>query len=193
MRGVRLGIALLGCAAVGAVHGAPLYRWIDEQGQVHYTDRPPPDRERQRVGPGGPTAKPSGGASDPQQARADGQAKAEAQRLAAEQAARDRLLLESYGDERELIRARDNRLAALTGTIERARERVEALSARLEALLAQREAGAPSEALASVQDLERQLAANRSFLEARERERAETAARFDADLLRMRELAAGRY
>jgi hypothetical protein len=40
-----LGIVLL--AVAGASWGADLYRWVDGQGKVHYTDRPPPASARQ--------------------------------------------------------------------------------------------------------------------------------------------------
>jgi len=41
-------IALVALAALsGAVAAQTAYRWVDEQGQVHYSDQPPPPRARQ--------------------------------------------------------------------------------------------------------------------------------------------------
>ena len=56
-------LALLLIGAAGAACAEELYRWVDEDGKVHYTDQPPPPQarnaERKRLGdrPGdGPTS-----------------------------------------------------------------------------------------------------------------------------------------
>jgi hypothetical protein len=56
-------LALLLIAAAGAAHADKLYRWVDEDGKVHYTDQLPPPQarnaERKQLGdrPGdGPTS-----------------------------------------------------------------------------------------------------------------------------------------
>jgi clan AA aspartic protease (TIGR02281 family) len=39
---------LIGCLAFAPrVHGGPMYRWVDAQGQVHLTDTPPPSMRKQ--------------------------------------------------------------------------------------------------------------------------------------------------
>ncbi len=35
-------IALLGCLALSLAWGTDVFRWVDEQGGVHYSDQPPP-------------------------------------------------------------------------------------------------------------------------------------------------------
>lgn len=47
-------LALLLIAAAGTPHAGELYRWVDQDGKVHYTDQPPPPQarsaERKRLG-----------------------------------------------------------------------------------------------------------------------------------------------
>jgi glutaredoxin len=47
-------LALVLIAAAGAPQAGELYRWVDQDGQVHYTDQPPPPEarsaERKRLG-----------------------------------------------------------------------------------------------------------------------------------------------
>jgi glutaredoxin len=52
MRLIPLAAALM--LAAGAAHAGQLYKWVDRDGQVHYTDQPPPPEarsaERKRLG-----------------------------------------------------------------------------------------------------------------------------------------------
>lgn len=43
-------------AALPIAAGAQAYRWVDEKGQVHYTQTPPPGKNAQPVGPPPPPA-----------------------------------------------------------------------------------------------------------------------------------------
>ena len=51
----RFGWFLL-VALLPAIAGAQAYRWVDEKGQVHYSQVPPPGRNAQPVGPAPPPA-----------------------------------------------------------------------------------------------------------------------------------------
>jgi glutaredoxin len=39
-------LALVLMVVVGTLHAGELYRWVDENGRVHYTDQPPPPQAR---------------------------------------------------------------------------------------------------------------------------------------------------
>jgi hypothetical protein len=54
-RALRLPLWLL-LAALPLAAGAQAYRWVDEKGQVHYTQTPPPGKNAQPVGPPPPPA-----------------------------------------------------------------------------------------------------------------------------------------
>lgn len=42
-------ITLLGVLATAAANAGPLYRWVDEQGKVHYGDKPPVAQDSEAV------------------------------------------------------------------------------------------------------------------------------------------------
>jgi hypothetical protein len=50
LQALRLPLWLL-LLAVPLAAGAQVYRWVDEKGQVHYTQTPPPGKDAQAVGP----------------------------------------------------------------------------------------------------------------------------------------------
>ena len=102
---------------------AKMYKWVDENGQMHFGDKIPPQyqvKEHQELNEHGVVTKHKEAAKTPQQ-------KAEARRLERErkQAAaeekkkkqRDRVLLDTYTTERDLIVARDSRLDAVDSQI----------------------------------------------------------------------------
>ena len=80
-------------AAVPLAAGAETYRWVDEKGQVHYTETPPPGKNAQVVPPPPPpSAAPNQDALNQSldKARADApRQKAEADRTAQAQAQRE--------------------------------------------------------------------------------------------------------
>jgi hypothetical protein len=101
-----LALALL----AGPAAAQKLYKWVDDQGRVHYGDKVPPeyaDQDREILNQRGVAIGREQGAETPAaaQARVEQENKAKA---AAEQAQRDRMLLQTYQnvEEIELLRAR---------------------------------------------------------------------------------------
>ena len=47
--GIAALVAILLLAAIGRAGAAELYKWVDEQGHVYYSDRKPPDRPCEKV------------------------------------------------------------------------------------------------------------------------------------------------
>lgn len=45
----RLSLLLLCCLAATAVMGDTLYKWVDQQGNVHYSDKPQPGAEKLKL------------------------------------------------------------------------------------------------------------------------------------------------
>jgi len=111
---------LLGLFSWSSVASAGLYRWVDDDGNVHYTDRLPPERApdgRQVFGrdgvmredvPRAPTEEERAAMEQERQERQE-RLELEEQRLQ-EQAAYDRFLLHTYTNEREILEARDQHL-----------------------------------------------------------------------------------
>jgi len=117
---VALSAVLLSCAFSAQ---AKMYKWVDENGQMHFGDKIPPKyvvKEHEELNEQGVTTKVREAAKTPEQ-------KAEEKRLEREQKKaeleekrkqqRDRVLLDTYTTERDLIVARDSRLDAVNSQI----------------------------------------------------------------------------
>jgi hypothetical protein len=104
-----LPVVLLALAS-GPAAAQKLYKWVDENGQVHYGDKIPPEyanQDREVLNKQGLSVGREEGAETPEEARAREEREKQA-KAAADQAQRDRMLLATYQnvDEIELLRAR---------------------------------------------------------------------------------------
>lgn len=185
---------------------AKLYKWVDANGKVHYSDKVPPEaagRGREEKTEEGLTVKTVDAAKSREQLEAERRAKAEAeaqQRAEQEErrkkAEQDRILLLTFSNEKEIERSRDDRLGALDGRIQLTQERIEKLSeqleqARAQAAQAERSGrGTPQQMHARIDTLRQQIADYEDFIQERRRERTAIAEKFNADLVRFRELMA---
>jgi len=160
---VRQGLAAAAVAlfVAAAAAGEKSYKWTDDEGNVHYGDTLPPeqsDKRREVIDDSGTvveTIEPGASQADRDQAR---------QRARQDQ--RDRMLLDSYSSEDELIRDRAELFEALQEQITLIEESAREEAAKLEQLRAdareRRESGRPVP-----QGLKAQLESTRSALEDR--------------------------
>lgn len=176
--------AILPVAACGEI-----YRWVDEDGQMHMSDTPPSDvtrfdrevidrrglvRERQEAPP----------SAAEREARAAEEARLRAEEeAAARQAEADRILLQSFGSERELIHTRDDRLALIDSELALLRERLEELRQERERLRSEGD-------MAQADALEERIRAHQGRLEEQRAQRERIEQRFRQDLERLRTLRA---
>jgi hypothetical protein len=197
-------LAGLGALLLSVTAQAQMYRWTDDQGRVHYSDSPPPAaarQERRVLDDRGITVRTLERARTPEEIEAERLEQErldQARREREEQERRDRVLLQSFGSERELINARDDRVALLDGTLTITREKIRGLREQL-ARLEEREQRLQSQGrevpVAIVDDkasLDRQIDVQTRYLEDRQAERERLVEQFDADLARLRELRAER-
>lgn len=205
-RPLSLLASLLILGSAGSAFGSKLYKWTDDQGRVHYSDRIPPEaaaREREIKSDRGLTMVRVEAAKTREQLAAEQaeREREEARRRAEEEAARqqalaDRNLLLTFTSTAQIERARDERVALINGQITLTQSSMEKLQEQLQktreqAANAERTGrGKPEELHKRVRDLERQLAEHAAFVQKREQERAAIIARFDADLARFKELKA---
>jgi hypothetical protein len=116
---------------------ARLYKWVDEQGNVHYTDRVPPEvteRERAELDARGMTINKTQAAKTPEEIAREKQLeelRAEQKRVEAEQRALDEVLLRTFRSEDDIVMARDGKVASVDtlidvtrGTIAKQQERL---------------------------------------------------------------------
>lgn len=130
---LALGLALL----TGSVAAAKLYRWVDENGNVHYSDKVPPaamQGEHTRLNERGITVERQEPVKNAEaRARDEELAKlrAEQQRLADEQKARDAALLRTFRTEDDIILTRNGKLAAVDAQIQLAQSNIKRLKRQL--------------------------------------------------------------
>jgi len=206
MRQLHITVAVLALAfaSSGAFAKPPstnnLYKWVDEDGKVHYSDRVPPEASglgHEKKSQRGVTVGTVEAAKTPQQLEAERAAQeAERKRKEAEakQAEQDRILLMTFSSAAEIERARDDRIAAVEARIKLTEERLRKLEPQLEQARKQaadqeRSGKASPDSLHQrITQLQKQIADYQKFIAEREQERAAIKTKFDADLARFKEL-----
>lgn len=191
-------------AAVPA--GAEVYRWVDENGVVHYGDRVPPNaasRDRDVLNERGIRLQSLPGEKTPEERAVEAERQAaEAERRADRQrrADRDRVLLTTYLSVAEIEMLRDRRLELIDAQMRLTRQHLDNLRMRQESL--HEEAARfdyppgsgpdkppiPVNLEAEMVDVDNSVRRYEILLRGRETERANLTAQFADDIGRFREL-----
>ncbi len=195
--GTFVALALAALVALAPAAGAQkLYKWTDEKGVVHYTDKAPDasrggvqlDKQGRPVGKIEP-------APTPEQIRAK-QAEEERRREAAKEqeiaARRDRALLASYTTEAEIDLARARAVATVESQIQSAQAYLAQLTKRKTEIDARKaklgDNPLPPQLERDSASVDAEYAKNSDLVVQKQRELAAVAARYDADKQRWREL-----
>lgn len=190
--------------ASGAV-AQQLYRWVDENGVVHYGDHVPPeyaDRDRTVLNSQGVAIATEEGALTEEELEALERQRAQeeaALNAQAEIARRDRMLLETYLSVAEIEHLRDSRLEMLESQVTVTELYLSELGERLERLRAdaarykpysdREDAPELPEQLASeIESVEASIASYRQRIERTRSEQARLKAQFDSDIERFKQL-----
>jgi hypothetical protein len=202
----RLMIVLISLIAVSATAiSAPtshkrLYRWVDEDGTVHYTDTIPPsavEKGRTELSPAGVRVKAVPPAKSPEAVAQEAELerlRREQQELIERQRAADRVLLQSFRSEDDIIMARDGKMAALDVMIEVTRNNIGRQQRTLANLRAdaadQERAGkpVPEQLSKSITGMERSIRDAYGVILDRQDQKGSIYDAFDKDLQRFREL-----
>lgn len=197
--GAVLAGAVSVCQAAGKV-----YRWTDENGVVHYSDKLPPasSKEEHKVldqrGQMVDQVDRAKSQDERLQEQLQSQAELAEQRRQAEaearQRRRDQILLQTFTTERDLLLTRDDRLNAIDSIInltvsnnERIDEQLAETRRQIETLTnSGREV--PENITRRLESLEDQRRKNQEFIDRKREERRQEEERFAADLKRFREL-----
>ena len=187
-----------------AVSAAPLYRWVDEKGEVHYTDTVPPEyaqKERRELNMQGVTVKEIEKAKSPEQA-AEEQRKIEAaaRQIEAEKKQRkiesqlNRQLLDTYTSEQDIITARERNLLTLDGTISFSQTTLEKLHTTLvqlnKDLTSSTNENVRKKIQANMDMTTQQIKDMETFIKDKKSARNVLAKKYDEDLARFREIKA---
>lgn len=200
--GARLVLALAAAcalAASGLVHAAT-YKWVDDKGVVHYTDKIPPEALNKGnvvLDKYGVPVKRNDPALTPEQRRKMAEEEARAEQLAKDRELvdrRDRALLATYTVEGEIDLARRRALATIEQQIQSATAYTAQLTKR-KADVDQRKAalgdkGVPPVLEREIANIDAELTRQSELVTAKEREIVMVNARYDADKKRWRELRA---
>jgi hypothetical protein len=188
--------ALAACAPLAL---AATYKWVDEKGVVHYTDKIPPDqvdKASSQLDKQGVTVKRVEPAPTPEQKRAKAEQEAREKQLAKERELvdrRDRALLSTYTMESEIDLARRRALATIDQQIQSSAAYTTQLSKRRDELEAKKKAAkdaAPPVLERELANLDTELARQADLVAAKQKEVVLVNVRYDADLKRWRELRA---
>jgi hypothetical protein len=190
--------AMAASSTGGSGNGAPVYRWVDSNGVVHYGDSVPAEyaqTERSVLNNQGVEVGHVEGRKSAEEQATETQA-AEA---AKHRAQHDQFLLSTYVSTKDIERLRDERLEQTDGQIKASSIYIDTLTARLTVL--QERAGhfkpysTDPNAQRMPDDLAEELVrtlnearSQRQALEAKRREQADMRAQFEADIQRYREL-----
>lgn len=123
VRTLSLNLLILLCTAAATAAWAETYKWVDENGVVHYGDYVPKEhvrRERFLLNEHGVTVGVMERAKSPEELEAEALALREAERRRREllaQQERDRVLLETYLSVNEIEELRDRRILAIEAQI----------------------------------------------------------------------------
>ncbi|HMA31057.1 MAG TPA: DUF4124 domain-containing protein [Casimicrobiaceae bacterium] len=190
-----VGVVLL-AVATGAHAG--LYKWVDEHGIVHYSDRLPPDavnRASTQLNREGVVVKqigqaPTAAEQQAREAQEKQKREQERERMLAER--RDRALLDSYTNESDIDLAKARALATIEGQITSARAYVAQIAKRQAQLEAQKAGSGsrsvPTAIASELASIDAELARQAAFIAGKQKDAAATAARYDADKRRFHEL-----
>jgi hypothetical protein len=199
--GAALGALVLLSTAGGA--RAATYKWVDEKGVVHYTDKMPPEeinKGRVELNKQGVPVKATEPAPTPEQQRAKAEEDERQKQLAKEQAEvarRDRALLSSYTSESEIDLARNRSLRTIESVVQSSKAYSEGLAKRKAALEAKKKTEYASKPMPptmerELETLNTELTRQEDLLLLKQKEVLAVNAKYDADKKRWRELIVAR-
>lgn len=183
---------------------AKLYKWVDDNGRIHYGDKIPAKYSKNQhdvLNSRGDTVKSVGRAKTKEELKAERIAqsaeqdrKTKERLIKLEAAKQDQLLLDTFSSQRDIIIMRDDKLDSLKANLRLTQSRNKQLetqlrkvSARIENLeLSNRKV--PENLSKQVEVIGQQMDKNNDSIDRKTKEMAELKAQFEKDLLRFRKL-----
>ena len=193
--------ALLSCTLLyGPMAVAGMYRWVDDEGEIHYGNSVPPEfaaKERKELNERGRTVKVYDAAKTPEETAEAARLEAirlEQERVVAEKARKDHVLLATYSSEDDMLKTRDGKLSAVEGLIQLTQRRIISMNNRMKQLTedaADYERGGkpvPDVLTRQIENIRIQTTENESFILIKQQEQDEINILFQKDITRFREL-----
>jgi len=190
-----LGTTLVLCAVFSMAAEAKLYKWVDDQGETHYGEVIPPefaDKDKVEFDDKGRVVKERRSEAEtnsPENKTAE-------QRAALEQHRKDKALLNTYSNEKEIDLARDRNLQQVEARInsihllqQSAQESLDSFRKEASGIKAGKQI--PASLQADITTAENKMAKLQQDLDAANEKAASVRAGFEADKVRYRELTGG--
>jgi hypothetical protein len=197
-----LGSTLLTVPGANAAEAHKTYRWVDQQGNVFYGDKIPPEfaaqgsKELSEQGVVVKTNAPPLTEEQRAEAQRQEKLKAEQDRIAKEKSAHDRMLLSTFSTEEDLILTRNGKVASIDAMINATKSRNGSLQKSLtgmRASAAERERNGqtiPDKLRKDIAGMHAQINDNISYIASKQREQEQWRMQFETDLERFRALKA---
>lgn len=196
-------VFILGSLTCSVTAFAEIFKWTDAKGRIHYGDQLPPEqveKEHNELTKSGVTTKSiDRNKTAEERTREENQKKKLDEEHAARtereksQGVRDRALLETYFNETDLIRMRDQRVATIEGTIKVTQSNLETMQTQVKLL--EEEVSAQPEnsdtrkkSQTKLSNAKNQLESYEKFITNKREEQIQIRRQFDTDLTRFREL-----
>ena len=201
----RWWIAAFCCALwlpVSTLSAAKLYKWVDENGQVRYGDHIPAQyakRSNETLNPEGVVVDSKAAAKTKEQLAEEHRLRELAEHKALidkERAYQDRILLDTFTNEDEMVMTRAGKIEAVEANIRVTNGRIEKLKQRLAetnrraANLERSGRPVPAELTRQIKDAHNQIQQNLDYIENRKLEQQAIREKFEVDIKRFRELKA---
>jgi hypothetical protein len=193
---------------VQALAAGKIVKWVDDKGETHYGDSIPPEYSGQQhsvISKQGTTVSSKAAAKTPEEIAAQklederlGKLAAEEKQRAGVQAEQDRILLDTFVSEDDIVQTRDRRIADIETLIKNTQGNSEKLQKRLAGLRAQadglQKTGKPVPELMQkdIKEAEAQQTAYASFIDTKHGEQEALRVQAEVDLKRFRELHANK-
>jgi len=200
-----LALALSSAFMLPAAQAGKLYKWVDENGQIRYGDRIPPQYARksnETLNQQGITVDRKEAAKTPEQIAAAQrleEARQAAERVQQEKDRKDRILLDTFTNEDEMVLTRDGKIEAIEAIIRVTNGRTQKLKLRLSELKTRaaniERSGKPvSDKLnAEISETRQQIAQNFTYVKSRNSDQQLIREQFEVDIARFRELQAEKF
>jgi hypothetical protein len=191
---------LLTLISAGPASASKLYKWIDEMGNVYYSDQVPPQyikREHSRLSEQGLEVERRGAAKTDEQVRQESEIarlRLRQKQLIEEQETEDEILLSSFRTEEDLLMARDGQIGAVESQIRLSNENILRSRVRLNKMqanaadLERRGQAASAKFLGQIEETRESIEDMHLKIDNLERQKVEIAAQFERDIARFRQL-----
>jgi hypothetical protein len=196
-------LAVLLCAASSTSMAGALYKWVDENGTVRYSDRLPPDQSKKRhqqLNSQGMVLTTRDAARSPEQIAIEAESKRKLEEQQREEARvksiqdkQDRVLLLTFSSEKELERARDSRLEVIDSVIrlieagiETTQDKLDGLSKRAQSAYIFKGKEVPGGLAQKIEHFERQIESRDTQMNLKKAEKEKIRHRYELDLERFR-------